>query len=186
MKLRHAKTIAILLTLAGLAAFFGLAFLLFIPTFKENLKLGSDINDAFGQLDAQYAHRKNLLVSHARVTAARDTMKRLATEFVPTGHELDLITSIETLAANDGVEERVQLNENENGGPTPELKERYDLTLSGPYRNVLQMLVDLEKMPEMLMTDGMEARASTNEAGQSQLLITMHGAISTPPPGVAL
>ncbi len=181
MKLKNAKIIALLLTLAGLAACASVLFLLFIPSFKENLKLSAEITAAYGQLGAQYAHRKNLLINHDRVETARETMKRLGTQFLPVGREIELITAIEALAAKNGIEERITLSRLE-GGSAPELKVGFSLALSGPSRGVMQMLIDLEKLPTLLITDAVEVRTGGTDAGPV-LFINVRGTIVSPPNG---
>ena len=186
MKMQHAQLIVTLLTLAGLAGVAAVTAFLFVPTFKEVVQLADDIGRAHAELDAQYANRKNLLSSLSKADEARADVRQLATQFVPTGHELDFITSIESLAAKDGVEERVTLSANDGSKAADELRESYDLTIEGPYRNAMQMLVDMEKMPTLLIVSSVIVRPGPGAApGEPSFLsVQMHGALASPPKGL--
>ncbi|WKZ29565.1 MAG: hypothetical protein QY323_02440 [Patescibacteria group bacterium] len=185
MKLRTAKIFAFVFSFASLAAMVGLIVFLFLPTLRENRSLSREIGVAYGQLDAQYAYRKNLLTNYDKVAAAREAFRHLAQQFLLPGREIDFITSVEALAAKNGVEERVSLAKSEGGqSGAPEITTTFTLTLNGPYHNVMQMLVDLEKMPTLLLTSGMEIRPGSSGEGQSFLSITIRGALVGPPNGL--
>ncbi len=186
MNLRHAKLLVTVLTLACAAAVAAVAAFLFVPTFREVVRLSGEIAMARAELAAQYANRRNLLASLGEAETARIQMRHLAGQFVPPGRELDFITSIESLAARTGVEEHVQLSAIEGAKAAPELRENYELTLNGPYRNVMQMLVELEKMPVLLLADGFTLRPGAGPTPQdpSFLSVLMHGALSGPPKGL--
>lgn len=186
MKMRNAKLIVTLLTMGGLLAAAAVTVFLFVPTLRDVMHLSDQIIQAHAELDAQYANRKNLLASLTAAESAHATMQKLAAQFVPVGHELDFITAVENLAAKDGVQEIVSLTPNDGGGGAAELKENYDLTVNGKYRSVMQMLVDLEKMPTLLLVDNVVVRpgpgASPGE--QSFLSVMMHGSLAAPPNGL--
>ena len=186
MKMRHAKLTVVLLTVAGLAAAASVAFFLFVPTLKADADLAKKITDAHAELAAQYANRKNLLSSLTDAEKARADMKTLSAQFVRAGRELDFITSIENLAAKDGVEEHVTLSPNDNGKIAEELHENYTLTVDGNDRNVMQMMVDIEKMPTLLIVTNVVVRPgpSATPGGQSFLSITMNGSLAAPPTGL--
>lgn len=186
MKMGNAKTLVTFLTLAGLASSAAIIIFLFIPTAKEIIGLSDGIIRAHAELDAQYANRKDLLTSLTKSEEAAVGIRTLATQFVPAGRELDFITAVENIAAKNGVEERVQLSAIEGDKAAAELLENYNLTVSGRYRSVLQMLVDLEKMPTLLIVDSVVARPAPGATprDQSFLSITMHGMIASPPNGL--
>jgi len=183
MKMRHDKLIVTLLALGGLMGLTAVTVFLFVPTFKDVVKLADDIGQAHAELDAQYADRKNLLSSLTKAETARADVQRLAAQFVPAGRELDLITAVENLAAKDGAVERMTLSANEGNKGADELRENYDLTVDGAYRNVMQMLVDLEKMPTLLIADTVTVRPGT-DADPSFLSVQMHGRLASPPKGL--
>ena len=186
MRLRHAKMTVVLLSIAGLAALAAITAFLFVPSFKDVVHLSEQIDQAHAELDAQYANRKNLLSSLTKAQQARADMQTLSAEFVPEGRELDFITSVEALAAKDGVEEHVSLSPNESGKTADELKEGFELTITGPYRSVMQMLVDLEKMPTLLLDNSVQVRPGqgTNPGDQSFLSLDVRGLLATPPKGL--
>lgn len=186
MKMGNAKIVVTLLTIAGLMAAAAVTFFLFVPTMKDVLHLSDQIVQAHAELDAQYANRKNLLASLTASQSAHATMLKLATQFVPMGHELDFITAVENLATKDGVQEIVSLTPNEGGTGAAELRESYNLTVNGKYRSVMQMLVDLEKMPTLLLVDNVVVRpgAGATPGEQSFLSVMMHGSLAAPPNGL--
>lgn len=186
MKMRRAKLMVVLLTLAGLAAAAAVTVFLFVPAFREVVRLSKGITDAHAELNAQYDNRKNLLSSLSDAEKARSDMQTLAAQFVPEGRELDFITSIENLAAKDGVEEHVTLSPNDGSKPAEELQENYDLTVNGKYRSVMQMLVDLEKAPTLLLVGNVVVRPGPGAApgDESFLSVNMHGMLAAPPKGL--
>jgi len=184
MKLARAKIVVILLTLAGLLFSAGIAIFLFVPTFQEIGRLSDEIVREHSQLEAQYVNRKNLLSSGEKAKAVRGTITTLASQFLPDGHELDFITAVESIAAKNGVEERLVLSPATTKG-TIEIHVGFDITLSGSTPAVLQTLVDLERMPTLLIFDSAVLRPGENGGdGHSFLSINLRGALIAPPTGL--
>ena len=185
MKLAHAKLVVILLTVAGLAFSAGVASFLFLPTSRQVGTLTDEIIRAHSELEAQYLNRKNLLSSSDKVGTVRETIHGLATQFLPTGRELDFITSVEGIAARDGVEQRILLTVIEGAKAAEELRVGFDITLSGPAPAVLQAVVDLERMPTLLIFDSVLVRPGEGTpGGPSFLSVTLRGSIVSPPIGL--
>jgi len=184
MRLHHAKLAVALMTLVGIVFSVAIVVFIFIPTLNEDRNLSSQINDAHAELQAQYTNRRNLLSSINKAETARATMKALAVQFVPDGQELGLITAIETLATKTGVEEHISLKKDETDKDPVELRENFDLTLSGDYRPVLQMLVELERMPQLLITKSVLVQPSPGDTPTSPsfLSVVLHGLLVAPPP----
>lgn len=186
MKLQIAKLVVVSLTLGGLACIAGVLAFLFVPTLKEVWKLSGEITLAHAELDAQYADRKNLLSSLGKTEQARADMRKLSAQFLPEKHELDLITAVEDLASRDGVEERITLSANDGTRAADELRENFDLTVNGKYRSVMQALVDIEKMPTMLIFAGGNVRPGPGAApgDESFLSVVLRGSVAIPPKGL--
>jgi len=185
MKLTHAKILVIFLTVAGAAFSVGVAVFLFLPTYREVGRLSDEIVRAHSELEAQYLNRKNLLSSSDKVGTVRGTIRELATQFLPTGRELDFITTVEGIAARDGVEEHILLAVNEGAKAAEELRVGFDITLSGSAPAVLQTIVDLESMQTLLIFDTAQARPGEGAAGgPSFLSVTLRGSIVSPPNGL--
>ena len=185
MKLAHAKIIVILLTVAGAVFSGGVAFFLFLPTWREVGRLSKDIVRAHSELEAQYLNRKNLLTSSDKVGTVRGTIRELATQFLPTGRELDFITAVEAIAGRQGVEERILLTVIEGAKAAEELRVGFDITLSGPAPAVLQTIVDLESMPNLLIFDSVQVRPGAGAPGEPSFLsVTLRGSIVAPPIGL--
>ena len=184
MKLAYAKLIVILLTIAGLLFSAGVAVFLFLPTFREIRRLSEDIVRAHSELEAQYVNRRNLLSSSVKVEEARKTLGTLSTQHLPPGRELDLITAVETIASRHGVEERLVLTPNTEKG-AEELSLRFDITLNGPSLAVFRTIVDIERMPTLLLFDSGIVRPGEAEAGAPAFLsVNLRGSITAPPAGL--
>jgi len=185
MKLSQAKLVVILLTGAGLLLSAAVAFFLFLPTFRELQRLSAEIIRAHSELEAQYLNRRNLLSSGAKVLTARETVNTLKPQFLPTGRELDLITAVEAIASRNGVEERLTLSVKDGAKAADELRVGFDVTLSGPAPSVLQALVEIERMPYLLIFDSAILRPGEGApGGPSFLSINLHGAAVAPPAGL--
>lgn len=185
MKLSQAKLVVILLTIAGLLFNAAVAIFLFLPTFREIGRLSAEIVRAHSELEAQYLNRRNLLTSGDKVVAARGTVNALKPQFLPAGRELDLITAVEAIASRNGVEERLILSVKEGAKAADELRVGFDVTLSGPAPSVLQALVEIERMPYLLIFDSAVLRPGEGvPGGPSFLSINLHGAAVAPPAGL--
>lgn len=183
MKLQNAKLVVAFMTVGGLLTVIGLGIFLIAPTLSDVHELKQGVLTAQAELEAQYANRRNLLASRDKVVETREIMKRLAAQFVPTGRELDFITAVEALASKNGVTERLQLSK-AAGGTVPEFEKRFDLSLTGTFPQSLQMLIDLEKMPTLMLVDSMNIRPGSSSDGPPALMIDLHGAIAVPPRGL--
>ena len=181
MKLHNAKLMVGLMTGAGVLALALNAFFLFLPTLRAARDLKAKIMLAQTELEAQYANRKHLLSSRAKIAETKETMKTLSAQFVPVGQELQFITAIEALASKNGVTERLQLSKNETDRKAPEFEEHFDLIIEGPYRATLQMLTDIEKLPPLMIVDSSAVRPGSGADGQANLSIDLHGSIVAPP-----
>ena len=185
MKLAQAKLVVILLTLAGLAFCAVVAAFLSLPTFRKIGRLSEEIVHAHSELEAQYMNRRNLLSSSDKVVVARETMRKLAAQFLPTGRELDFITAVEEIAAKNGVEERLILSVNEGDKAAEELRVGFDVTLTGPSPSVLQTIVDLERMPTLIIFDSAVVRPGDGApGGPSFLSVNLRGSVAAPPAGL--
>ncbi|MEK7546234.1 MAG: hypothetical protein AAB554_04130 [Patescibacteria group bacterium] len=185
MKLARAKLVVMMLTLAGLVFDAGILLYLCMPTFREIGRLTEEIVRAHSELEAQYLNRRNLLSSGEKVGSARETMRALAAQFQPKGRELDFITAVEGVAAARGVEERLMLTVIEGTKGIEELRVGFDLTLNGASPAVLQTLVDLERMPSLLIVESAVMRPGEGAAGgPSFLSVNLRGAIVAPPAGL--
>jgi hypothetical protein len=183
MKLKSAKLTILLMAVSGAIALVGIAVFLIVPTLTDVRGLRQSILTAQAELEAQYTNRKNLLASQTKVLETRETMKLLSTQFVPAGHELDFITAVEALAAENGVTERLQLS-NAEKPVAPELEKRFDLTLTGMFHESLQTLIDLEKRPTLMVIESMTVRPGGSSDGPPVLSIDVHGSIAVPPKGL--
>ncbi|GEM_PF-2063491 len=185
MKLARAKGVVIFLTVSGLAVNAALALLLFLPTMQEIGTLSREIVLAHSELEAQYLNRKNLLSSGEKARDVRETMRALGAQFLPDGRELDFITAVEKLAAENGVEERILLTVNAGGKGADELRLGFDITLNGPSPAVLQTVIDLERMPTLMIFESAVVRPGEGAPdGPSFLSINLRGSLVAPPRGL--
>ena len=184
MKLQSAKLVVIAMTVGGVVVVGLLFAFLILPTLRDANEVKRRIVEAQTELEAQYENRRNLLSNRAKVAETRELMKALSQQFVPVGRELDFITEIERLAAKNGLNERLQVSKTEGAPAAPEFKNRFDLAFDGPFRPALQMLVDLEKMPTLIVMESMGVRPSGLSDGPPLLTIDVHGFIAVPPQGL--
>lgn len=185
-KIRNARLVVILLTLGGMAAIVVATIFLFIPAFRADVKLSSQITMAHAELDAQYANRKNLLSSLDKADQARADIRLLSAQFVQPGHELDLITALENLATADEVEERLTLRPNDDAKAAAELNEYYELTVNGDYPKVMRMLVDVERLPTLMVVESGSVRPGPgpNPGDPPFLSVVLRGTLANPPNGL--
>ena len=183
MKLKSAKIIIVLVAVSSAIALVAIVVFLISPALTDVRNLKQGIHAAQADLEAQYTNRKNLLASQAKVLETRETMELLATQFVPTGQELDFITDVEALAAKNGVTERLQLSNAEKPA-APELEKRFDLTITGHFHEALQTLIDLERLPTLMIIESATVRPGGSSDGPPMLTIDMHGSIAVPPKGL--
>jgi len=186
MKLSTAKLVVLIMSVLGVLFVGGLSAFLLLPSFTESIRLSGEILKAHAELDAQYSDRKSLLSSLKKSEGARDSIKALTVEFQTPGRELDLITAVEALAAKDGVVEHFSLSPRQAGGGMPELQEAFDLTVEGEYRDVMQMLVDVEKMPVILVTENGLIHPGQGASGESKdfVSMTLRGSVVSLPQGL--
>lgn len=183
MKLSSAKLVVILLTIAGIGFSVGIGVFLLMPTFREINRLSDEIVRAHSELEAQYVNRKNLLSSAGKVVTARETVKTLTTQFLPKGRELDFITAVERIAGQNGAEERINLTV--NAGGAEELRVSFDLVLTGPTPAVMRTILDLERMPTLLVFDSAVVRPGEGApGGPSFLSVSLRGSVVAPPTGL--
>lgn len=182
MKTANTKLIMVSLTIVGMIVSAGIAVFLLMPTLREIGRLSDKIIQAHSELEAQYLNRKNLLSSAEKVKTIRETTRPLAGQFLQPERELDFITAVEEIAAKNGVEERMILSDNDDSKASKELKVGFDITLNGPWRSVLQTMVEIERMPNLLIFDTAVIRPGKGETDASSYLsVSLHGSLVSPP-----
>lgn len=187
MKLQRAKIAVAFLTVAGWLFIAAVAFFLTFPTLRDIRSLSDEILKAHAELAAQYANRKNLLSNSVKVVEGRETLKSLSAMFIPAGEELSFITAVEEIAERNGVGQRIQIVPGAGPlGGIEELRTGFEISLSGPYRQVLQALVEVERLPSLVVVETFSVRPGGTPAPGSpaQALISIRGAVAQPPKGL--
>lgn len=187
MKLQSAKLTVAFLTVAGWLFIAGVAVFLALPTLREVRALSDEILKAHAELAAQYANRRNLLTNSVKVQEGRETMAALAVQFVPQGQELSFITAVEAVAEANGVNQRIQIVPGAAAvGGVEELRTGFEITLTGPYRSVLQAVVGIERLPAIVALDSLAVRPGGSPAPGSSapVLVSIRGAVAQPPKGL--
>jgi hypothetical protein len=179
MKVEKARNIVILLTAAGLAAVVGMIVFFMLPTFREVRELSGKIIGAETEIQAQYNSRKNLLSTIGLIKSAQGLIGELSTQFTPVGDELTFIEAMEAVAESNGVTQRLQLSGAERPD-IPELSKAFDLQLAGPMLQVFKTLVDVERLPAIVVIESVDLRSS----GDGGITVTLRGAGATPPAGL--
>jgi Tfp pilus assembly protein PilO len=183
MKLQRAKLTVIALTLAGVLFVAGACLWLLLPALTEVRSLAGQIVDAQTELEAQYANRRNLLDSIDEVARVREVIEVLSSQFIPDKQELTFITAVEEAAAKRGAVERVRLSVGA-APPLEELSRSFELTLTGPFRSVLETYLDIERLPYLLIVDAVAINANQSEdplGGVPPVSFLIRGALAAPP-----
>ena len=184
MKTSRVTLMAYGLTIGGILIVAAIFVFLFVPTLRDVRATADKIEHATAELDAQYANRKKLLTSVSDVKRVRETIQSLSSQFVPPGQELSFITAIEGIAASYGVTEHMSLAPLETS-PAPEIRTGFNLSLGGPFTQVMKALVDIEHMPQIVVFTSASVRPGTSQTGSdTPVLIVLQGAIVTPPKGL--
>lgn len=182
MKLERAKIVVVAMTFAGMLFAAGAALWLVLPAYREVRVLASQIIDAQTELEAQYANRRHLLASIEELARVRAVVGKLTSQFLPAGQELVFITSVEEIAARHGVTERIRLSAAPPGS-LEELNRSFELSLSGPFPDVLKAFLDVERLPSLLVIDAVSVnsnRADTPDA-RPHVTFLIRGALAAPP-----
>ena len=186
MKLRTANIFVLLMIAAGALAVAAAAFFLILPSLREIRGLAGKIIDAQTELEAQYANRRQLLSGLEKIREVRESMNRLSAQFVPAKQELAFITAIEEIAVRRGVVERLRLSPAAGKPPVEELKEAFELNFDGPFPAVFAALVDVERLPALLIVDSLAIRSSKAErpGEPTPVSLILRGSVAVPPKGL--
>lgn len=133
--------------------FFVLAIVIFIwigaPAKNQLPQLRQTINERRGQLDAYLkinAKQKTLNPE----TSNNDSLQIIKQAALPQGKELELITSIEKLADQRRVTEKLRLDEGKPSGSNGWEKSLIYLEIHGSFASIVNYLRDLERLPYVL------------------------------------
>lgn len=183
MKLKYATATVYGLSAVGLLMTGALIGLVIVPTLGEVRALGDKLVRAQTDLQAQYDDRKRLLTYAAELQKNRETLATLAKQFVPEGGELDFITGIETVAARNGTEEHLRLTDETLPGAA-EVQTGFELSLNGPYHHVMQTIVDLERMPTLMLFKAVSLHPGPAAGADTSVSVVLQGVVARPPRGL--
>ena len=159
MRIDSAKYFVVGMTVAGALCVAAMMFLLTIPTYRDLRALAVKLSEAEGEVQAQYANRKQLSDTIDRLKAAKAAVAGLSQQFVPPGDELAFIEAIENVKEYDHT---------------------FSLAVDGPYRDVLRAIVDIERLPMITVIQSVGFHAGSSDA----VSISMNGLFASTPKGL--
>lgn len=118
-----------------------------IPSYKKILELDREKAKMRASLESNTEQAINFHLATKQLEKLKAEAPDFSSHIFPAGQELQLISSIEKLAVDQGVTEKIT-------GSNLDTKEKsilkISMTVSGEYRNVLAFLNDLEHIPFFL------------------------------------
>ncbi len=176
MKPGHDKIFVAIMTAAGLLVVVGLFVTLMLPTLQDIKELSQKIIQVETEIQAQYANRKNLVQTGARIEEAKKSLARIGAQFIDEGQELDFITATEDIAAKNGLESNRRVDLGSGRQQLTEFDRSFELDLSGPFLPVLKAIIDLQRMPAITVIDTLSMHGSG-----LNISVMLHGRIASPP-----
>ncbi len=133
------KTLIILAVISTISL--SIIFGVLLPTIKYIKKLDQETSTLRQYLEKKYENTKTLRTSKEKIEEIQSIVSTYPDDLFYHGDELKLITSLERLAANNRVEQKIDNSNLDKIGEAVNLS----LTVNGDYKNVLQYLSSLEK-----------------------------------------
>lgn len=115
--------------------------ILILPTINYIKNLSSDTGNLREYLDKKYETNHSLLNYKQRIEEYRSSIEEYKNYIFFKGDELQLITKLENLSDNYGVNQKINNTDLDKPGDTVHIS----LTITGNYVNLLQYLSALEK-----------------------------------------
>ncbi|MFA6424284.1 MAG: hypothetical protein WCV83_03160 [Candidatus Magasanikbacteria bacterium] len=124
-------------TVITLTIIFGIIF----PTIRYIRNLEEETNSLRVYLEKKYENTRNIRTSKKKIDEIESIVAQYPDLLFYRGDELKLITSLERLASNNKVIQKINSSNLDKPGETV----NFSLTLSGDYQNILKYLSSIEK-----------------------------------------
>lgn len=149
MRLTLERKIILVTALFGLGSLCIIG-LVIIPTIHNIKQLDQETYELRLSLERRYQNNINIRSMLAQVDQTKQAVALFSDHLLRPGHELDLITLLETLATKSGVTQRV-VDSNLDSDHSKQIV--MSLSIVGPYANVLSYLDGLEHSPYFITID---------------------------------
>ncbi|MEK7625638.1 MAG: hypothetical protein AAB467_04825 [Patescibacteria group bacterium] len=117
------------------------------PTYRYIKQLDQDTYNLRVTLERKNEQATNYRFAIRQIEKLKVDMPPFSDYLFNSGHELELITTLETLASTHGVTQRINSSNLDN---ITNQKISISLSISGPYGNALTYLNDLEHLPNFI------------------------------------
>jgi len=162
------KTILILtiFSVVTLGIIFGIIF----PTIKYIKNLEKDTNAMREYLEKKYENTKTIRTSKKKIEEVQSIVDSYPNYLFHNGDELNLITSLENLANNNKIIQKI----NNSNLDKPENMVTISLMLNGDYQNILNYLFALEKEKYYFIITDLQLSSAFNPQNNNTNATTMN------------
>lgn len=162
------KTVLILTIFSAvtLAIIFGIIF----PTVRYIKNLEQDTSSMREYLEKKYENTRTIRTSKKKIEEIESIVATYPDYLFYRGDELNLITSLENLANNNKVTQRIDNSNLDKPGNTITLS----LTLNGDYQNIIKYLSALEKEKYYFIITNLQLSSAFNQQNNNTNATTMN------------
>lgn len=169
----------IIYTIAGVIIVFGaLLMLVIVPAFVEIRQIVSAIHREQTELELRYQQgqrTKKIIAEYRKIEPRRDLLNRI---FIPSGDELEFITTLERLQKDYRVEISPTVDPSANDlGPNAPLP--LTVTVRGNYIETLRYLIAVERLSYYFNIDSVTVNPTNPDRGN--VILTLSGKIYRKP-----
>ncbi len=144
----------IYLPLIIITVIFAVGFFVFIPTAKNIKKTAEEISAQKKSIEQIYANKQFLEPTKKKLEEIKTGLKKYERPFIILNQELDLITTLENLANENNINQKIDLTEpaasakkTKTGSASSTLEEMtLSIKLTGDYQRILKYLISLESL----------------------------------------
>lgn len=187
MRIDRAKYFVVTMTAAGTLGIAAVLLFLTLPSLHDALALSAGLTEAETEVQAQYANRRQLSDTIDNLKVAKLSVGELGGQFIHPGDELTIITDIENVGEMNGVQTHLSLDSGAGGiAEASEFDRGFSLTLNGPYRAVLNALVEIERHRHICVIRSVSFRGGGGGGpGQAvPVTVNLSGLFASPPKGL--
>ena len=170
-------SITIVLTIMVLIVYF-----VILPTVRDIKKISTAIYQERVDLEKKYLQGQLLRKTIENFEKIKPEEDKLINAFLPAGEELKFITAIEQIAALHSLEQKLQLQPNQNkreGQGFSSLP--LDISISGKFTPVLQYLKDLQRLNYYFNIYSLTLTAGNQPGINPEVTAVLNGKIYTLP-----
>ncbi|MBU4332118.1 type 4a pilus biogenesis protein PilO [Patescibacteria group bacterium] len=161
MKNRLYFIAGILLLLVGVVVF------VIRPTARELKELSATIKNQRENLKKLYPEGQQIETIQAEYQQIKPKFESLSSIFVAPGKELDLITALEKIAAENNIEQEIDLRRQDPKTESAMLP--FHLTLSGNFHNLISYLLNLEALEYYIKIGSLSINSDTAQSSRSPI-----------------